>query len=423
MYDAVVIGAGPGGAVCARELALFGHNVVLVEKGTRGRNRPSAGGIPPRNSIITPMKDSLVRRTVDSGFFCTAKESTFTITAPDDLGHIVYRSDFDLYLQDLAVDAGAEIVYDSTVEEISFHEDRVAVSAGGKNRQIYDARVVVGAFGAGPAELLEAFGAEPPESFNSVMIEAAVPAEQIDERIGSSAESYTDSRITKTGRIWIYPKKDSVAVGINSLRDGDIRKKLMGFMNEHPIASKKLEGWKPYYGTLEESTFSNLIPRRPVRRSYGDRFVLVGDAAGAADPLTGEGIYHAQRTGQIASMVLNKCLKNDSLDADSLAEYQSRWHRAVVHCDTCYNLKSANILFDCPHQDDVMEALLHAAQDNERVREAVLWVFAGLRSQREAMLHVASPRLIFQIVKKLSVRKSFTMIPRIIKTYSLGDLL
>lgn len=426
MRDVIVIGGGPGGSVCARELAAMGHNTLVLESCAPGEYKPCAGGIPPRNNTVTPMKEDIIERKIDSGFFCTADETTFTITAPDDMAAIAFKADYEAHLHELAIKAGAEIAYETAVQKVHFEEDRVRVSARRGGRAVnYTAKCVVGAFGMGATRLRQDFGIDCQSFFEVVMMELKLPRAKVDENFGLAAESYLDSEITTAGRAWIYPKRSGVAAGITSAAGEGfdaLEEKLERFIREHPVASVKLDGHRAAFGKKEDSTFRRLIPRDIVKRSYGDRFLLVGDAAGAADPLTGEGIYHAQRTGHIASRVLHKCLRAHSLDADSLAEYQHRWHRAIVLYDTCYNRKSARFLFDCPQQDEVVQAILHVSEGNEKVREAVLWLFAGLRSQREVMLHAASPRLLYSIIQKLTLRKAAPLIPRFLKTYSISDL-
>lgn len=65
-----------------------------------------------------------------------------------------------------------------------------------------------------------------------------------------------------------------------------------------------------------------------IERSYGDHFVIVGDAAGHIDPLTGEGIQYGMDAGQYAADVLHDALAAGDLHAPSLKTYQERWVKA-----------------------------------------------------------------------------------------------
>ena len=72
-----------------------------------------------------------------------------------------------------------------------------------------------------------------------------------------------------------------------------------------------------------------LLPLGPVRRTYGDRVLAVGDAAGLAKPTTGGGIYYSLFSGHIAARVLAERLRDDRLDADSLRPYETQWRERL----------------------------------------------------------------------------------------------
>jgi flavin-dependent dehydrogenase len=67
------------------------------------------------------------------------------------------------------------------------------------------------------------------------------------------------------------------------------------------------------------------IPLRPLKRTYQDRLLVVGDAAGQVKPTTGGGIYYSLLASEIAVEVLGRALRSDDLSAASLSEYQGRW--------------------------------------------------------------------------------------------------
>jgi flavin-dependent dehydrogenase len=72
-----------------------------------------------------------------------------------------------------------------------------------------------------------------------------------------------------------------------------------------------------------------MLPLGPVRRSYGDRVVAVGDAAGLVKPTTGGGIYYGLLSGAIAAEVIDEGLVRDRLTARGLRRYEVRWRRRL----------------------------------------------------------------------------------------------
>jgi flavin-dependent dehydrogenase len=77
---------------------------------------------------------------------------------------------------------------------------------------------------------------------------------------------------------------------------------------------------------------------------HGERLVLTGDAAGLAEPLTGEGIYYAVRSGQIAADVIYGALRNNVAD---LSSYSARVNAEIVR-DLRYARLLANVFYRLP---------------------------------------------------------------------------
>ena len=67
------------------------------------------------------------------------------------------------------------------------------------------------------------------------------------------------------------------------------------------------------------------IPLKPLNKTYADRVLVVGDAAGFAKPTTGGGIYYAIRSGEIAAVVANEAFVDGDFSSKLLKRYQSRW--------------------------------------------------------------------------------------------------
>jgi flavin-dependent dehydrogenase len=74
-----------------------------------------------------------------------------------------------------------------------------------------------------------------------------------------------------------------------------------------------------------------MLPLAPVSRTYTDRVVAVGDAAGLVKPTTGGGIYYGLVSGAIAAGVLDRSLARDRLDAGTLRQYERGWRRRLGH--------------------------------------------------------------------------------------------
>jgi len=99
-----------------------------------------------------------------------------------------------------------------------------------------------------------------------------------------------------------------------------------------------LEGYREYIALLKEK---DLIPKNlketpikggallthPLEKTYGNRLLLIGDAAGFINPLSGEGIYYAMASGQIAAETIAEALEKRQTTEEFLAKYQTRWQQ------------------------------------------------------------------------------------------------
>jgi flavin-dependent dehydrogenase len=72
-----------------------------------------------------------------------------------------------------------------------------------------------------------------------------------------------------------------------------------------------------------------MLPLAPVTRTFSDRVVAVGDAAGLVKPTTGGGIYYGMLSGAMAAESLDVHLRSNRLDASALASYERAWRRRL----------------------------------------------------------------------------------------------
>jgi digeranylgeranylglycerophospholipid reductase len=74
-----------------------------------------------------------------------------------------------------------------------------------------------------------------------------------------------------------------------------------------------------------------MLPLGPIRKTYGDRVLAVGDAAGLVKPTTGGGIYYGMLSGALAGGVLVGALRRNRLADADLRHYETRWRRRLGH--------------------------------------------------------------------------------------------
>jgi flavin-dependent dehydrogenase len=126
------------------------------------------------------------------------------------------------------------------------------------------------------------------------------------------------------------------------------------------------------------------LPLTAIPRTYADRLLVVGDAAGLVKPTTGGGIYYSLLSARLATDVLAAALERDDLSKSALAEYERRW-RARLGAELNAQLSLRTLaqrmsdldiekLFDLARTDGVMPIVRRTASFN-RHRKLILALF------------------------------------------------
>jgi geranylgeranyl reductase family protein len=314
VWDVVVIGAGPAGASAAHAAAVTGRRVLLLEKSELPRYKTCGGGIIGYSRDALPPGFELpLRDRVHAVTFSLNGRLTRTKRSRQMLFGLINRPEFDNGLVDAAREAGAEVRTGVTVSRVEQHgpgvPDRrtvaVIVSAEGKRgEEIVYARSVVGADGSA-SRIGAHVGVKVDQVDLGLESEIPVPA--------SVAEDWAGRVLIDWGPLpgsygWVFPKGDSLTVGVISARgDGGATKRYL----EDFIARLGLAGFEP-------SLSSGHLTRcrsddSPLSRG---RVLVCGDAAGLLEPWTREGISYALRSGRLAGeWAVRIAESHDAVDA------------------------------------------------------------------------------------------------------------
>lgn len=287
-WDVIVVGAGPGGTTAARGLAQRGLRSLLLEKEKIPRYKPCGGGLTSKvKNVLDVDFSSAVESTINtvSVAYGAMRMRTQPVTA-----WCVMRDEFDALLADYAIRAGAVFRDEAPVSSIALEQDGAVVTTQGEKLR---SRFLVGADGVNGI-VRKAMRIPPHQNF-SVALEAEMdaPSVALEEWCGTLHMDYS---AIPWGYAWIFPKAEHLSVGIGSIihtvRGLNIRNELARYVASEPTLKNARERFSRGY-------------RIPISRGYGKydapHSVLVGDAAGLVDPFTGEGIYYAIRSGQIAA--------------------------------------------------------------------------------------------------------------------------
>jgi geranylgeranyl reductase family protein len=302
-FDVAVIGAGPAGSTTAYRLARARARVLLVDKAAFPRDKPCGGGLTMRAvrqlpfSVEPVVEDRITRARCRLRYGPVIERESSQV-----LCLMTQRRRLDEFLVGQAVEAGAEF------------RDGVRVSIESDTRIRVDGQpitvdAVVGADGANgiTARTLGLGGS----IVNGVALEGNLPYERLPQDAWRGM-LVLELAVVPGGYGWIFPKGDHVNVGVG------------GWGEEGPRLRQHLRLLCEHYGIelrhLTDVRGHRLPMRRPGTVLARGRALLVGDAAGVLDPVSGDGIYEALVTSRLAA---------DHLLGDKLNAYADAVHREL----------------------------------------------------------------------------------------------
>jgi menaquinone-9 beta-reductase len=302
--DIAVIGAGPAGAATAIQAARSGANVIVFEKGVHGRDKVCGDGLTPRavgalNELKIPLDDAHHIRGLRMIAGKQVRELDWPTTGRfPDHGAVWPRRRLDAALMDAAVDAGAEIVYETEATPVIDDDGRVTgVEANGRR---IDADLTVIAAGAQGA-VARKLGADrvPDEPFGLAIRTYAATPRHTDAHLEACLSLKDENGTPIPGYGWMFPAGDgTVNIGVGALSTMKGFKKLN--LNTLLEAYRNLvqDDWD--LGPNLERPRAWRLPMSTQRR-HGPGWVAIGDAAGLVNPMNGEGIDYGLESGMLAA--------------------------------------------------------------------------------------------------------------------------
>ena len=323
VYDVLVVGMGPAGATAAYQLSKAGLSVLGLDKATHPRYKVCGGGLSARiDRILEEDYKSVVEHTVYGIQFSYRGADPFFLDSSSPIAYMVMRDRFDHFLLEKARRVGSEVHESEPVTSCRQLSDGIEVTT---DRGRYLAKVLIGADGANSLVAQQLFPGR--RSRRMATLESEIPIGPAPHYPGAG-RALIDIGATPAGYAWIFPKQERLSVGVGDLRGGLASPKKI--FDQFVRNEKGLAPWKvPQPVGHPLPVFSEDNSAKGDRESVGlvsGQALLVGDAAHLIDPLFGEGIYYAVRSGQLAA----ESILNQAHDRRrSLADYEEAVRREI----------------------------------------------------------------------------------------------
>jgi len=320
-YDVIVVGAGPGGATAARFCAKAGLKTLIIEKERLPRYKPCGGCLSLKAIRLLGFDlSSVVENTIYGARFTYCLKDPFLIQTHQPFAFMVMRDRFDQFLVEKTIETGADISDGEKVVTVEERRDGVEVQLTGGKR--LHCEYLIGADGPGSI-VAKSFSSPPPKDDGSgIGVESEIPFETvIDFPKGDLQLIHLDFGAVPNGYGWVFPKREGLSIGIGGMhREGEemnprqyfnVFIRALNYINEKKVSKVLGHPLSPFYD--EEQKVSQ------------GRLLLVGDAAHLTDPLMGEGIYYALRSGMLAAEAIIES-KQKGISPSDLYQDTVRFH-------------------------------------------------------------------------------------------------
>ncbi len=309
-FDIIIIGAGPGGSFAAKAAAENGYSCCILEKevlGDKGRYKACGGAIAWELVEEIDYPEEKISRVIESLELHHVDGENFSKKGK---GGVVWRSTFDKYLTDMAVDSGAFL---KEKEPMITLEKKDGLHQVTTPQDKYTAKYIIAADGVNSLTLKllnwPFFAKE--NIILTITEERKTSISTIDTQLGSDAVHlfFGIKDLITVGYAWLFPKAETITVGwgnqVNLVKNS--REEFKKFTSlsfvKQALTNSTLKIFKPH-----------LIPVGVRPKLYDDNVFAVGDAGGMVDPISGKGIPYAMMSGQIAIESIKTCEEMDKLD-------------------------------------------------------------------------------------------------------------
>jgi geranylgeranyl reductase family protein len=374
MYDVIISGAGPAGSKCAEEIAKKGYKVALIERDTKWR-KPCGGAVSASIFKYFPRLREYDFQKINGINIYSADfhKLEYYWKGIRNTSINVDRLEFDQILQNIAVDAGAEL-FDKhlSYDFISKNEKRIGVktktSSGTKE---FYGKVIIIADGMG-SKLAVKSKLRNKWKINEIgLTKVAI----LEGSTNLNPEFINIFYRPYMGYAWIFPlNQNRFNFGVGTWLDDNLKYDINTLYTEF-LKEKEISDLLYQKDYKEVWTSAYPIPAIGVldRSLYKDNIMMIGDAAGFVSPFSGEGIHASVVSGFIAGLTAVNALDHEDISISSLKQYKQ--HENIKKIIRNFKMRTSLTDFFFEKNGRNMSKMLELAEEDNKIKEEVINMF------------------------------------------------
>ena len=357
-YQCIIIGAGPGGARAAYELSKTQKEILIIDYKDNLGDKLCTGiiGINCVNEFGLDKK--LIYHEANSADIYSPDNNRYPLDTKDSKAMIIDRVKYVQRLTDLAKKNGVKIYKNSRVKSIKINENNVQLSYKSHNKiSTITSKSIIIASGL-ENKLLHDVNLEPLDKKYILNGSQSIVENNLNIK---NTTVFLGSKYGHQGFGWAVPvNNNKLLIGVlTKSKSKEIIKSLMKYLlnkcNAVDSDNIEIKSWG--------------IPIKPINKTYTDRTLVIGDAAGLVKPITGGGIYYSQLSGKIAAEIMDQALMQNSFDKNHMSKYETKW-KNKINSEIKRGNKMREIFFN--FSDQKLSQLLNFSLTNKLILKILL---------------------------------------------------